>query len=181
MFILSQKPLRKCRKFFSTFFLHSSEKLVWKSGDFYKTCLHVGKFAFAHTFTFHHHYFNKFRYRWHIYLKLHQIWLQSEQFATASERHPWHHLLVITGLLTYSRFIILPLFLLEENAILQMTAGARAVIASLVQKNENLINNSMPYQAELKKTDSMNSMELSFLKIFGYFFLICPTNLHLWA
>ena len=59
----------------------------------------LSKTPCSHSFTFQPCYLITLRWRWHIYLRLHQIRTRSEECAIALEQIPWPRLLEITGLI----------------------------------------------------------------------------------
>ena len=90
---------------FVKLFLHSLKKICLGAKELLKTsfCL-FGRTAFTHMFTFKICYFITPNQRWHIYLKLHQIWAQSEKSAIASERMDCPRVEEVSVLLADSRW-----------------------------------------------------------------------------
>ena len=97
-FLIKTIKKRQIIFFLIILFTQFRENLFWSQETLIK---HVffKKTASTHTFTFQPWYFITSRSRWHIFLDLDQIWTWSEQFAIPSERHPWRHWSVISGLL----------------------------------------------------------------------------------
>ena len=102
MYLFSHKKTLKSmwlNFFFNSCCTQFDRKFLWKSGQFYKISLFLGKNAFTHSFTFQPCYLLTLRCRRHIYLSLNQIWAQSEKGAIASERTDCPCMAEITGLL----------------------------------------------------------------------------------
>ena len=78
---------------------HNLEKIYLEVRKLLSNLLFFRTTAFTIKITFKPFHLNAPKYRWHIYIHLDQILDGSEKSAIPWTQHPWHHLLIIPGLL----------------------------------------------------------------------------------